>query len=62
MLQLIVLKKEVGLVAWTLQAALATVIDMPIISFYPRLNGSADKVADILNRQFFATTQFMLSV
>ena len=37
--------------AWTRQA-LATDMDLPIISFYPRINGSADKVADILNRQF----------
>lgn len=44
-------KKESWSCAWTMQA-LATVIDMPIVSMYPRLNGSADKVADILNRQF----------
>ena len=43
-------KKERWFCAWTMQT-LATVIDLPIISFYPRLNGSADKAADILSRQ-----------
>ena len=57
--------KENWSCAWTMQA-LATVIDMTTISFYPRLNGSADKVKDILNRQFLSLHegygQFMLSV
>ena len=47
------MKKERWSCAWTMQA-LAAVINLPIVSLYPRLviNGSADKIAGTQNRQF----------